>query len=91
MGKIVGVDGKTLQTVDPRKIGVEDLIKMQDITRGHGTGLDMTDLLTVLIYELNRTKQYALTLGEVIKEKEGEINELRKDLSSSKPCSCPES
>lgn len=88
MGTIVGVNGKPLAKVDPRQIGVEDLIDMQEITKGQGTGLAPNDLLTVIIFELNRTKQYAIKLGNVLNEKNEQISELEKRLDSRKSCSC---
>jgi hypothetical protein len=76
--KIIGIDGKPIASIDPQKIGIEDLIEMQKITKGRGTGLTMDDLLTVIIFELNRTKAYAVKLGNVMKEKDEEIQQLKK-------------
>jgi hypothetical protein len=76
--KIIGMDGKPIASIDPQKIGIEDLIEMQKITKGRGTGLTMDDLLTVIIFELNRTKAYAVKLGNVMKEKDEEIQQLKK-------------
>ena len=77
---IVGPDGEPIASIDPMKLGIEDLIAMQEKTRGTGTGLEMTDLLTVIIFELNRTKRYALQLGKVVEMQAERIEELKSKL-----------
>lgn len=74
-GKIFGSNGALLNKPDPMKMGIEDVIALQDNTKGRGTGLNQTELLTVIIFELSRTKQFALAMSNRVTELEKYIEE----------------
>lgn len=77
-GKIFGADGKVVSNnqLNPMKMGIEDLIELQEKSKGRGTGLREADLLTVIIFELSRTKQFALMLAQNNDELEKRIKQL---------------
>ena len=76
-GKIFGADGKVVSNnqLDPMRMGIEDLIELNDKSKGRGTGLRETDIWTIVIFELSRTKQFALAMANRVDELEQRLKE----------------
>lgn len=53
---------------------IEDLIDLQKKSGGKGTGLTSTDIMTVTIFELYRTKMHSLILERRVAQLEEAIN-----------------
>lgn len=64
--KIFDHTGRVAQTqqYDEYKLGIEDVLEMQNKSEGKGIPLTKTQLQTVQILELHRTKVFALQLAE---------------------------
>ena len=83
---IIGPNGRPLRQqlnpINPKKLGIEEVIRMQDENGGKGVKLTNADLMTCIIYELARVKGFVTKNMKTIKELKEEIEILEEGMTT---------
>lgn len=82
MTDILGPNGKPLKTKDPTQIGIEEVIAAQLKNKGRGLDLTHNQILTVIIFELDRVKRLSINQSEIIRDQDKIIKGLNNGIGA---------